>query len=130
MVTKKSLEELEYRVTGACIEVHRLLESVYHKCLMHEPGLQGIPFISEQSLVLDYKGITVQTDLRADLYVAGCVVLELKAVQEILPIHEAKLISYMKLLAAPKGLMINFHCTNIVQNGKKSYVNEFYRMLS
>lgn len=135
MITKQLLDQLEYRVTGACIEVHKalgpgLLESVYVKCLMHELTLQDIGFAAEQSLVVAYKGIAVQTDLRFDLFIEGCLVLECKAVQEVLPIHEAKLISYMNILQAPKGLMVNFHSTSIVHGGKKSYVNEYYRLLT
>ena len=66
---------------------------------------------------------------RQDLYIENCLILELKAVEKILPVHEAQLLTYMKLLEAPKGLLINFNCTNIIQNGKKPFVNEYYRYL-
>lgn len=135
MIDKSLLSDLEYRITGACIEVHKslglgLLESVYQKCLCREFELQEINFSTEQVLKIYYKGSELDTDLRADFYVENCIVVELKAVEKILPIHEAQLISYMKMLEAPKGLLINFNCINIIQAGKKSFVNDFYRYLS
>ncbi len=135
MIEKRFIDELEYIVTGACIEVHRalgpgLLESVYHKCLMHEFKLLEIPFESEKNVLVYYKGEEINTILKADLIVDDCIVLELKAVKEILPIHEAQLLSYMKLLKLPKGLLFNFCCTNIIHQGKKSFVNEYYNRLT
>ncbi|WP_316825337.1 GxxExxY protein [Pedobacter miscanthi] len=130
MMNKPFLDHLEYRVTGACIEVNRilgpgLLESVYHKCLMRELLLQGINFTAEHPILLSYKDVLLNTELKVDLVIENCLVLELKAVESILPIHEAQILTYMKLLKIPKGLLINFNSTNIVHNGKKSFVNEF-----
>ncbi|MEO7265240.1 MAG: GxxExxY protein [Ferruginibacter sp.] len=134
MISKKFVDELEYLITGACIEVHKtigpgLLESVYKNCLIHELSLQEIPFVVEQSVRIDYKGLELDVALSADIFVANAIVVELKAVKEFIPIYDAQLLTYMKLLQAPKGILINFCCTNIVQNGKKSFVNEFYRDL-
>jgi GxxExxY protein len=130
MTNKFFLDRLEYKVTGACIEVHKtlgpgLLESVYHKCLMRELQLQHINFTAEHSILLSYKDILLNTELRADLVIENCMILELKSVENILPIHEAQILTYMKLLKVPKGLLINFNSTNIIQNGKKSFVSEF-----
>jgi GxxExxY protein len=130
-MTKKQLRELEYDITGACIEVHRnigpgLLESVYHKCLAREFQLRNIRFSSEMMVKVFYKDIDLETDLRVDFFVEQCIVLELKAVEKILPIHEAQILTYMKLTECPKGLLVNFNCTNIIVEGKKSYVNSFY----
>lgn len=130
MMNKTFLDNLEYKVTGACIEVHKilgpgLLESVYQKCLMRELELQCISFKAEHSILLSYKDVVLDTSLRADLVIENCMVLELKSVESILPIHEAQILTYMKLLKAPKGLLINFNSTNIVQHGKRSFVSEF-----
>lgn len=101
-------------VIGAAIEVHRqkgpgLLESIYEKCLMRELQLRSIP-VEDQILVpIEYKGAFFKELLKLDLYVDRCLILELKAVEQILPIHKAQLMSYMKLLNAPLGLLINFH---------------------
>lgn len=134
MITKKYLDDLEYQITGACIDVHKhlgpgLLESVYQKCLAHELRLRQILFSSEHTIDVVYKGFHLDTALRVDFLIDNCLVMEIKAVDSILPIHEAQLLTYMKLLKTPKGLLINFNCTNIVQTGKKPYVNEFYRNL-
>lgn len=130
MMNKTFLDNLEYKVTGACIEVHKilgpgLLESVYQKCLIRELQLQHINFTAEHSILLSYKDVLLDTELRADLVIENCMVLELKSVESILPIHEAQILTYMKLLKAPKGLLINFNSTNIVQHGKRSFVSEF-----
>lgn len=124
MINKTFIDTLEYKVTGACIEVHKylgpgLLESIYHKCLLRELQLQGIGFESEQPVHLAYKNISINSELRVDFFIENCMVLEIKSVATILPIHEAQILTYMKLLNAPKGLLINFNSTNIIQNGKK-----------
>lgn len=131
MINKAFLDDLEYRVTGACIEVHKilgpgLLESIYHQCLVRELQLRNINFSSECKIQIVYKDVLIDSSLRTDLFIEDCLVLELKAIDSILPIHEAQILTYMRILEAPKGLLINFNCTNIVQFGKKPFVNEFY----
>lgn len=134
-VTKSFLKELTYQVNGAAIEVHKslgpgLLESIYHKCLKQELFLRKIHFVSQASVPVEYKGVEIDTELRCDLFVENCLAVELKAIEGILPIHEAQLLTYMRLLGAPQGLLINFHCTNIFKEGQKTYVNELYRKLA
>jgi GxxExxY protein len=101
-------------IIGAAIEVHRdkgpgLIESIYEWCLMKELELRGLSCLSQKLVVISYKGFTREEPLRFDLLVAGCVLVEAKAVEKILPIHKAQLLSYMKLLDVPIGLLINFH---------------------
>jgi len=134
-MNKFELDELEYQVTGACIEVHQalgpgLLESVYHKCLKWELQIRRIPFLSEHSVKVNYKNNVLDTDLRVDLFIRNTLVVELKSVDSLLPIHDAQVLTYMKLLKAPKGLLINFNSANLVQFGKRSFVNEYYRLIS
>jgi GxxExxY protein len=122
MVTKKYLKDLVYRVNGAAIEVHKhlgpgLLESIYHKCMIKELSLRGINFQSELTIPIEYKGLELESDLRCDLYIEKCLVLELKASDKVLPIHVAKLMSYMNLMEAPIGLMINYNVVNIYNEG-------------
>lgn len=133
--TKDYFTNLIYQVNGAAIEVHKelgpgLLESVYHKCLKHELELSGIEFSSEMIVPIEYKGLQFDADLRCDLFIENSLVVELKAVEKILPIHEAQLLSYMKLLNVPIGLMLNFKCTNIYKEGQKTYVNKLYQKLT
>ena len=133
-ITKSLLKDITYQVNGAAIEVHKalgpgLLESVYHKCLMHELHLRNIEFKSEMIVPVNYKGLDVVTELRCDFFVENILIVEIKSVESILPIHEAQLITYMKLLKSPKGLMINFNVLNIYNDGQKTYVNELFRNL-
>lgn len=133
-MTKSELKDLVYQVNGAAIEVHKnlgpgLLESVYHKCLEKEFQLRGIQFISELKIPIDYKGLALEADLRLDFLVENILPVEIKAVEHILPVHEAQIISYLKLLEKPEGLLINFNVTNIFYEGQKTYVNELYRNL-
>jgi GxxExxY protein len=134
MLTKKHLNELTYNIIGASIEVHKimgrgLLESVYHQCLKEELGHRKINFLTEMKILVLYKGKELKIDFRCDLFVEQCLVIELKAVQEITNVHEAQLLTYMKLLKSPKGILINFNCSNIFKEGQKTYVNEYFKLL-
>ncbi len=105
---------LSAKVIGAAIEVHRhkgpgLIESIYERCLVHELHLQGIASASQIQIPIEYKGLVFEEALRLDVYVEGCLIVENKVVEKILPIHKAQLLSYMKLLNAPLGLLINYH---------------------
>jgi GxxExxY protein len=102
------------KVIGAAIEVHRemgpgLFESIYEGCLRREFELQSIPNEEQRQVPVEYKGWKVTEPLRFDFLVDGCLVVEAKAVEAILPVHKAQLLTYMKLLDAPLGLLINFH---------------------
>jgi GxxExxY protein len=101
-------------VIGAAIEVHRilgpgLLESIYHRCLCHELKLRGIEHESLVKLPITYKGMKLGEDLVIDIVVGGKVILELKAVSGLDPVHEAQLFTYMKLSGVSLGLLINFN---------------------
>lgn len=112
-------DTLTREVIGAAIEVHRilgpgLLESIYEKCLLREFELRRISAIGQRNVQIHYKDATFEEELRFDVLVEGCLLLELKAVQEVHPIHKATLLSYMKLLDVPLGLVINFHEMKLV----------------
>lgn len=132
---KKDINDLAYKVFGLCIEVHKnlgpgLLESIYHNCLSKELELNNISYEKELTIPLTYKGLEMDSQLRCDLFIEKSIVIELKAVKELAPIYEAQLLTYMKLLKAPKGLLINFNCYNLYEEGFKSFVGEFYNKLS
>ena len=132
-MTKKEVTQLSYDITGCAIRVHRalgpgLLESVYQKCLAHELITQGYAVVNQMAVPVEYESITIETDLRLDLLVDDTVVVELKAVEHVLPVHEAQLMTYMKLLQKPQGLLINFFTDNISKS-LKPYVNEYFRAL-
>ena len=107
-------ESLSRAVIGWAIEVHRqlgpgLLESTYQRCLSHELSLAGVPFIEQVSLPLEYKGVHLECGYRIDLLIDGKLVVELKSVDAIAPIHEAQVLPYMKLMGTSVGLLINFN---------------------
>jgi len=107
-------ESLTEEIIGAAIEVHRhlgpgLLESAYEECLCHELAIRGFSFERQKPLPLQYKGIKLDCGYRVDLLVEGKVVLELKCVDSITPVHEAQLLTYLRLSSAKVGLILNFH---------------------
>lgn len=112
-------DALSREIIGAAIEVHRdkgpgLIESIYEWCFLRELELRKISAVSQKRVKIEYKGFTLEETLRFDVLVEDCLLVELKAVQEILPIHKAQLLSYMKLLNVPLGLIINFHELKLV----------------
>ena len=134
IITKKYLDELTYEVIGAAIEVHKvmgsgLLESVYHQCMLEELTIRELNFVTEMKVPVIYKQKQLNVDFRCDILVENCLVIELKSVTEINSIFEAQLLTYMKLLKAPKGILINFNCFNIFKDGQKTYVNEYFKLL-
>lgn len=133
MQTKKSITQLSYEITGFAIKVHKtlgpgLLESVYEKCLKHELEKNGYTVRQQMLVPVWYDNLEMDVDLRLDLLVNDSVVVELKAIEHILPVHEAQLITYMKLLKKPQGLLINFFTDNIAKS-LKPFVNEHFRDL-
>ncbi|MCC6510582.1 MAG: GxxExxY protein [Pirellulaceae bacterium] len=115
----KKADELSREVIGAAIEVHQvlgpgLLEKVYEKCLMRELELRGISHLSQREVDIVYKSMVFSEPMRFDILVENCLLVELKAVTAVLPIDKAKLLSYMKLLDIPIGLLMNFHDMRLV----------------
>jgi GxxExxY protein len=132
MITQKQIDDLTYKIIGAAIEVHKimgrgLLESVYHQCLKEELNIRGINYVSEMKIPVIYKEKELISDFRCDLLVENLIIVELKAITEIHPIVEAQILNYMKLTKSPKGILINFNCSNIFKDGQKTFVNEYYK---
>ena len=133
-MTKSYLKNLIYQVNGAAIEVHKnigpgLLESVYHKCMEKELTYRGISFQTELRIPIQYKDFSIEADLKCDLVIEEMLIVELKSVKNFLQIYEAQILTYMKLLEVPMGLLINFNVTNIYKEGQKTYVNYMYKTL-
>ncbi len=112
-------DRLSREVIGAAIEVHRcmgagLLESIYEKCLLRELELRNIAAVNQKLVHIEYKGSAFDEILKCDVLAEDCLLVELKAVQEVSQFHKAQLLTYMKLLDAPIGLLINFHELKLV----------------
>ena len=122
------INQLTEQIIGAAIEVHRekgpgLLESAYEACLMHELSLRGIQAARQVAVPLNYKGVVVEVAFRADLIVQGRVLVELKALESVLPVHKAQVLSYLRETGHEVGLLINFHVPKLV-DGITRFVND------
>lgn len=119
--SKKQINDLAYRIVGAAIEVHKqlgpgLLESIYEVCLIEELRHLGLKVSSQPSFEVNYKGRSLGKLLRLDLVVEETVIIEIKAVETMIPLYQAQLLSYLKLTGLPKGLLINFNTPNITDS--------------
>ena len=134
MLTQQYIDELTYNIIGCAIEVHKalgpgLLESIYEKCLKRELGLKNLTVRSQIKVPIQYKGMNLEADLRLDLLVEELVIVEIKAVEALNAIYEAQILSYMRLLEKPKGVLLNFCSKNIFKEGQKTFVNNLYASL-
>lgn len=133
-MTKREIDNLSFQIIGAAIEVHKnlgpgLLESVYHECMKEGLRIRKINFHTEKIVPIIYKGNHLEASLRCDLFIENLIVLELKSTIEMHKVFESQILTYMNLLNAPKGILINFNCKNIFKEGQKTFVNEIYRNL-
>ncbi len=127
MIAEKNINNLTGKIIGAAIEVHStlgpgLLESAYEECLCHECKLQKIPFERQVSLPVEYKGVNLDCGYRTDIIVAGKLIVELKSVERLQPIHEAQLLTYLKLTGLKIGLLMNFN-VSLLKDGIKRLAN-------
>ena len=122
-------EDITYRIIGAAMKVHTalgagLLESTYNACLCHEFLSGSLQFQHQVRLPVIYDGMTLDAGYRIDFLVENCVIVELKAVEKLLPLHTAQLLTYLKLAGQPVGLLINFNVPHLRQ-GIKHVVNGY-----
>jgi GxxExxY protein len=134
MLTQNYINQLTYKIIGCAIEVHKelgpgLLESIYEKCFVHELQLNGFNVRNQLTVPVVYKGLEMDCDLRLDVLIDNLIIVELKAVNEMHPLFEAQLLTYMRLMEIPKGILINFNCKNLFHEGQKTFVNEYYAEL-
>lgn len=132
-VTQKYINQLAYEIVGCAIEVHKnlgpgLLESVYEKCLKDEIKQCGFDVESQVTVPILYKNKLLDQSLKLDLLVNDLVIIELKAVEVVLPVFKAQLLSYLKLTGKPKGLLINFNCENIVKDLVPLVTDQFAKL--
>ena len=132
-ITKTYVNELAYKIVGCAIEVHKqlgpgLLESVYETCFIDELRTQGFEVQKQVPVPIIYKGKDLGTTLVLDLVVNELIIVEIKAVEVIIPVFKAQLLSYLKLTGKPKGLLINFHCENIKDHLVPLVTDEFAKL--
>ena len=129
VVQSDQLNAITEQIIGAAMEVHRvlgpgLLESAYEACLVFELRERGLRVEQQKALPIAYKSVRLDCGYRLDLFVADCVIVEIKAVEKLNPVHEAQLLSYLKLADCRVGLLLNFHCT-MLKHGIRRLVNDF-----
>lgn len=125
----KPLNDLSYQIIGCAMEVYKnlgpgLLETAYEKALMHELSLHGITMKTQMPVEINYKGVNIGEGLRLDLLVADEIIVELKSVEELKPVHYKQLLTYLKLMNKRVGLLINFNVDNL-KDGIKRIINGY-----
>ena len=133
-MTKSEVTQLSYDIVGCAIKVHKelgpgLLESVYEMCLAYELRERGFSVDQQISTKINYGKIEIETPLKVDLLVNKTIVIEIKTVENLLPVHQAQLMTYMKILKKPQGLLINFYTDNISKS-MIPLINENFAKLS
>lgn len=132
-ITRKYINELSYKIVGCAIEVHKhlgpgLLESVYETCLIDELNSSGLEVERQVPIPIQYKGKELGSNLIPDILVNKLMIVELKAVEQLIPVYKAQLLSYLKLTGKPKGLLINFHSENITSQLVPLVTEEFAKL--
>ena len=130
IITQKYINEIAYKIVGGAIEVHKnigpgLLESVYESCFINELLSLGLNVKSQVCVPVMYKGKDLGGILKLDILVNDLIIVEIKAVEVIIPVYKAQLLSYLKLAQKPKGLLINFNTNNITQDLVPMVTEEF-----
>ncbi|SFI47504.1 GxxExxY protein [Halpernia frigidisoli] len=134
-ITQKFINELTYKITGACIEVHKiagagLFENFYHECLKKEFEIISIKYKSELSIPFDYKGKMIDCKVKCDFLIEDLIVLEIKSVADINNVHRAQTMNYMNLLKVPKSILVNFNVNNIYHEGHETFVSKYFSNLN
>jgi len=132
-VTQKYINEISYKIIGCAIEVHKqlgpgLLESVYETCFIEEMRNAGLIVLSQIYVPVFYKRKDLGKVLKLDLLVNDLIIVEDKAVEQMIPLYKAQLLSYLKLSGKPKGLLINFNCENIKEQLVSLVTEEFAKL--
>ncbi|MCT2563350.1 GxxExxY protein [Chryseobacterium herbae] len=133
-MTKAEVTQLSYDIIGCAIKVHKelgpgLLESVYELCLAYELKERGFLVDQQISAKINYGKIEIETPLKVDLLVNNTIIIEIKTVESLLPVHQAQLMTYMKILKKPQGLLINFYTDNITKS-MVPLINEYFTKLA
>lgn len=132
-MTKAEVTQLSYDIVGCAIKVHKelgpgLLESVYELCLAYELKEKGYLVNQQVTTKINYGKIEIETPLKIDLLINETIIVEIKTVEKLLPVHQAQLMTYMKILKKPQGLLINFYTDNITKS-MIPLVNEYFSKL-
>ncbi len=134
MITQKTINQLTKDIIGCAIEVHKelgpgMLEKTYEKALLLLLAEKGFNVKSQIEIPVVFHGVEIDNAYKLDIIVEDLIIVELKAVEKIIPVHEAQILTYLKLMKKPKGILINFYCTNIFYEGQKTFITEYFSIL-
>ncbi len=130
-MTRTEIDNLSKIIIGCAIDVHKelgpgLLEKAYERALIMLLKEKGLAVESQVYVPVEFRGVEISEALKLDIIVNDLIIVEVKAVTSLIPVHEAQLLTYLKLMKKPKGILINFYCNNIFYEGQKTLVNEHY----
>lgn len=130
-MTRTEIDNLTRVIIGCAIDVHKelgpgLLEKAYERALIMILKEKGLEVKSQVYVSVIFRGVEISDALRLDIIVNNLIIIEIKAVSALTSLHEAQLLTYLRLMKKPKGVLINFNCNNIFYEGQKTLVNEYY----
>lgn len=133
-ITQKYIDFLTKEIIGCAIEIHKelgpgLLESAYEKCMVYLLRKKGFKVESQLVVPVKFHELIVEKGYRLDLLVVNLIIVELKSIAEFSPINKAQLLTHLRFMKKPKGILINFHCTNIFYEGQQTLVTQEYSRL-
>lgn len=132
--TQKYIDHISKEIIGCAIEIHKelgpgLLESAYEKCMIFLLKEKGFKVEYQLEVPIKFRDLLIDNAFRLDLLVDDLVVVELKTVEEIKPVHKSQLLTYLRFMNKPKGVLINFHCSNIFREGQQTFITKEYSHL-
>ena len=130
-MTRTEIDNLSKLIIGCAIDVHKelgpgLLEKAYERALIMLLEEKGLKVESQVYVPVEFRGVEISDALKLDIIVNDLIIVEIKSVTTLIPVHEAQLLTYLKLMEKPKGILINFYCNNLFYEGQKTLVNKHY----
>ena len=130
-MTRSEIDNLSKIIIGCAIDVHKelgpgLLEKAYERALIMLLEEKGLKVESQVYVPVEFRGVEISDALKLDIIVNDLIIVEIKSVTTLIPVHEAQLLTYLKLMEKPKGILINFYCNNLFYEGQKTLVNKHY----
>ncbi len=130
-MTRTEIDKLSKIIIGCAIDVHKelgpgLLEKAYERALIMLLEEKGLKVESQVYVPVEFRGVEISDALKLDIIVNDLIIVEIKSVTTLIPVHEAQLLTYLKLMEKPKGILINFYCNNLFYEGQKTLVNKHY----
>ena len=130
-MTRTEIDKLSKLIIGCAIDVHKelgpgLLEKAYERALIMLLEEKGLKVESQVYVPVEFRGVEISDALKLDIIVNDLIIVEIKSVTTLIPVHEAQLLTYLKLMKKPKGILINFYCNNLFYEGQKTLVNKHY----